>query len=540
MGAGHWSWRSSGGWATSVVHVDDVQRSFDEYRKEAEEAFSRYVHEHYADRVPEDGEVTFEWAEDAGLQDIIETAIGDEFPRWNDASAYMQEESEQRYDDLLGSVGEQFESTKISGVKALYPMPQADFDPSARVIACSKWAQAVVREWESNIYFAVGPSQLLEDLGEVTLGTDESRFIAKLWAACDPKSTAFYLASDKAPALIELTDEERAFVADHRGRPGYHPNGDALTAIVERLREQAAELDTPKANEEFFNAYGISPYGLATKTLEIEGMIAFVEEFGGTPDMVMASYERDREALHEVLLQALAINGEKPYRPNTAWTSKPVNLSPYRSVAMVQLDAEGARHFTLGDNPLAAIASAAPSSVAIMRESDFDAWVMDSLTAAGMSKAKVSNGDMFTLMAPATHAGPVATMDSAVLLFRGCLEWGHFAGRNAGVQSWMERGGAVPLEELPSWLSFKPAGTELRSIAQALPAAAAGQFFDGAGDLSATGAFVQSLGDSYNTVFVTTASDPKSPSAVYKAVVFDGQAVNAPSAPSNTREVTYG
>lgn len=540
MGAGHWSWRSSGGWATSVVHVDDVRRSFDEYRKEAEEAFSRYVHEHYADRVPDGGEVTFEWAEDAGLQDIIETAIGDEFPRWNDASLYMQEESEQRYDDLLEGVGDVFESRQGNGIKALYPMPEADFDPSARVIARSNWAQAVVRNWEGHVYFAVGPAQRLEDLGEVTLGTDESRFIAKLWAACDPKSTAFYLAADKAPAQIELTDEERAFVADTRGRAGYHPNGDALTSIVERLREQAAGLDTYDGNVKFFNAYGISPHDLATKTLEIEGMIAFVEDFGGTPDMVMASYERDREALHDVLLEAMAINGEKPYRPDTAWTSKPVNLSSYRSVAMLQLDAEGARHFTLGNNPLAAIASAGPSGVAIMRESDFDAWVMDSLTASGMSKVQEQNGGMFTLLAPASGAGPVATIDSAVMVFRGCMEWGHFSGRKADVQNWMERGGAVPLSDLPSWLSFKPAGPELRSIAAAMPASAAANFFDGAGDLAASGAFVQTLGDTYNAVFVTTAADPKSPSAVYKAVVLDGQVVSEPSAPSNTREVTYG
>ena len=538
MGVGHWSWRSSSGLATTVVHVDDVTRSFAEYREEAQAEFERQMRRDYPDRLPEDDEVTLDWAKDEGMESIIEATIGEEFPRWDDEQLYHEEEAAQRYEDLLDSVGEVFAASKLAGVTAHYPMLTPEFDKSARVIARSEWAQVVVREWESNIYFAVGPSDAVEQLAPLRLNTSESKFIAKCWSACDPKSTAFYLAADKSPAPIKLTAAESSMeLLSHYGRE-YHPNGDLLTSVVDRLRSQAAELDNYNDNVAFFNTYGITPHELAEKTLEIEGMIALVEDYGGTPDMIAQAYERDRKALSDVLMTAMAINDEKPYRPDTAWTSKRADMSPYRQVAVVQLDGASASAFIVNQSPLNAISSAAPGSVSFMSEAEFERSIADAVARVAPHKVLEMNGGMFAIHSPVN--GGLRNHDHGVLVFRGRMEWGHFDGYEKKVQEWLQNGGTTPLEQLPTWMTLATSGSEIRSILESLPSGSSvASCFDEQGDLLVTGALVESRNGEHSTVFVTTGSRPEMLSASYEPLVLNGVAIK-PATPSNDREATYG
>lgn len=536
MGVGNWSWRSSSGLPTTVVHVDDMLRSFADYRKEAGEQFESYVREHYADRIPEDEDPTLEWAERENLQDIIKAAIGDEFPLWNDEHAYGETEAGQRFDDLLDRVGEVFGESKLPGLTTHYPMLTPEFDKAAHVLARSELAQVVVRQWEGMIYFGVGPSDAIENLGELNLGTLESKFIAKVWAACDPKSTAFFLAADKKPAPIELTQQERAMSVLAR-QDGYHPNGDLLTSVVERLRAQAAELDNYNANLQFFNDFGITPHDLANLNFEIEGLIAFVEEYGGTPDMVAQGYESDRQALRSALLTAMAIEGEKPYSPDTAWTSKRVDLSPFRQVAVVQLDGPSANACIFYQDPLKAIGSAAPGSVSFMSEAEFEQSVMDSVERAAPHKVLELNDGMFSIHSP---AGAQRPNEASVLVFRGRLEWGHFDGYNKQVEQWLQQGGTSPLEQLPGWMTLATSGPEIRSILESLPAGSKiAECYDKSGDLQVTGALVETRNGAYSTVFVTTESKPHMLSASYEPLVLNGVAIK-PASPSMDREATYG
>lgn len=536
MGVGNWSWRSSSGLPTTVVHVDGVLRYFDDYREEAEKKFVEYVREHYADRLPEDEEPTLEWAKSEGLGAIIEAAIGDEFPDWDDQDGYSQQEAKQRFDDLLDRVVEVFGESKLPGLTQHYPMLTPEFDKAAHVLARSEWAQVVVRQWEGMIYFGVGPSDAIEDLGDLNLGTVESKFIEKVWAACDPKSTAFYLAADKKPAPIELTQQEQAMSVLVR-QYGYRPNGDLLTSVVERLRAQAAELDNYNANLQFFNDFGITPHDLATLNVEIEGLIAFVEEYGGTPDMVAQGYERDRQALRSALLTAMAIEGEKPYSPDTAWTSKRVDLSPFRQVAVVHLDRINASACIVNQDPLKAIGSAAPGSVSFMSEAEFEQSVMDSVERIAPHKVLELNDGMFSIHSP---MGGLRPHDHGVLVFRGRLEWGHFDGYNKQVEKWLQQGGTSPLEQLPGWMKLATSGPEIRSILDSLPAGSKiAECYDKSGDLQVTGALVETRNGAYSTVFVTTESKPHMLSASYEPLVLNGVAIK-PASPTTDHEATYG
>lgn len=535
MGVGHWSWISRNGLTTTVVHVDDILRSYEDYRKEAEAEFGYYARANYADRLPSDGQATFQWAQEEGLEGVINTVIGDEFPYWNDDQGYRENEYAQRSEHLFGSIGDFVAESKLAGVTQHNLMRTPQFDRAAHVMACSEWAQLVVREWESFIYLAVGPSDMLNAAPELLIGTPESKFLAKCWAACDPKSTAFYLAAGKMPAPIELTAAEAATVAEWAQRRSvYHPNGDVLTAVVERARERAAECDDFSKNEQFFNEFGITPHELATRSSEIECMIALIEEYGGTPEMIVDAYERERGVLTGALMKSLALSGEKPYCADTAWTSKRVDISPYRKVAVVQLDNAGLMSMK-AKLPLEAIRNAAPGSVSFMSESDFDANMEDVIVGPSMKKQFEMNDGMFTLVSPSAGG----SSEGGILIFRGCLEWGHFTEYEKKVQHWLQEGGTADLEQLPSWMTLTTSGSEIRAVLDSLPiGASAAQFFDESGDLTVTGAVVEVLNGSYNTVYVTTEGRPERLFARYEPLVLNGLVVTV-AALSNDREVTY-
>lgn len=545
MGVGNWSWRSSSGRATTVVHVDGLLESFEDYRKRANASLAAYVEEHYADRVEPGDVVDIEWARDHGLLDVVEAAIGDEFPLWDQEEAYARENAENRYWNLAESVTSHLQTGALQGMEVWESgsqMARAAFDGGARVIACTPLTQVVMREWESSIYLGVGPSDALENTEDFPQDKDVEKFIAKCCAACDPRSTAFYLAADKRPAPVELTRHEIMRVAESRRYPHLHgAMTDVLAAVVGRITAQAEVLEeggNASYNDQlaFFNDFGIAPDDLLLKKDLVQDMIAFLEDHKATPGMANAAYETEFEQLSERLMTALAINGEEPYRPTTAWTSKRVDMSPYRMVSVMHLEDQAARMAVYGqDNLLAVMSGVKPGCVSVMREADFVKHVAHAVTAQCPVERVHLNGGMATLMT-ASAADPDL---GSILVWRGRPEWGHFAQIERNDALWIEKGGVAQLTDLPSWMKQTVDGHGIRSELDALklPEGQAASFYDSRGDLTVTGVLSESVPG--GNVFVTSSDLPLAPEAQYRAVVYQGAVVQAP-APAQKSEVTYG
>jgi hypothetical protein len=239
--------------------------------------------------------------------------------------------------------------------------------------------------------------------------------------------------------------------------------------------------------------------------------------------MVVQGYEQELYALESALLNAMACNGENPYRPDTAWTSKKVDLSPYRHVLAIQLDAAQVERVERGGFQVSEFLSGPRMS--LMPEAIFDRTVTGSIQKA-FPKAVGPSDDVTQLY---VSSGNSAQSMGGVLVWRGHLEW---LGERVQDKSdaWLRQGGIAPLSELPLWMHLAADPEEIRATLDQVRAPVGSPE-------DVTGVLAETRDGEYGTVFITYSSRPYDLGASYEAVLLNG---TAQTSPELRQELSHG
>lgn len=527
MGAGNWSWRSQSGLSTFVVHIDAVRQDFDDYREDAEKEFVGYLKKTHPNLVQEGDEPSLAWAEENGLKSIIEDAIGDSFPYWDNQEGFYLEESRNRYDDLLNALVDASQRGDL---------PSTSVDADARVVASKKYAQLLLREWETYLYLAVGPTDELEEyLPAQAFDTKAELFVARCLAACEPANTSFLHVAGK-PAAIELDDRERLMVRDGLRAAPAERLIDRIQAIANELDDQ--EEQDAAAEAKFLEDFGITTSELAVRRDDVEAILEFVNHVGELPCTVMEQYGTEYEQMRDELLSQLAAMEEQPMRPDTAWTSKRVDMRPYRDAAVIQLDGSAIATMIYGQHATTAVESAVPGAISIMSEEQLDAFVLKKVLEQYPHEAAKSLEGYFTLY---TRGSSPSQQQEGALVYRGHLSWGNVAKAEQRTDEWVKTGGTATRLQLPVWYDYVPAN-QVREVLVSLPAPSSvvKSFFDANGDLKVTGMLVERRGDEMGQVYVTDSAAPDKDHANFRPVLVNGAWVEPTPVLENERGVSYG
>lgn len=510
MGAGNWSWRSSTGLSTFVVHVDSAPSGFDEYREQAEKGFVSHLEAQHANLIPKDAEPTLDWAQDNGLTSIIEDAIGGEYPYWDNETGFYANASEERFDEVICALSRNGEMTRQSDLR------RTAVDEGAVVLDSGKYVQLLMREWETYIYLAVGPTdQVEEELPREPFDAKAELFVAKCLAACVPSKTTFHQVAGK-PAAIALTDHEHLLVKDGRVVA-------AAERVISRITAAAHVLnDNPDAAREakFLLDFGITVSDLYVRDDDVANVLDFVERLRELPSTVIAQYDTEYAQMRDTMMGRLASLEYKPAMPDTAWTSKVVDMRAYRHAAAIQLDGPGVASFLWNEgSPMDVMGRVAPGCISVMSEAAFDDVVLGKITEHYPHKARVTSNGYFTLYT----TGATPSQQEGVLVFRGHRDWGHLQTAEARTEGWIKAGGTATREQLPVWFDYVPA-SGVREVLASLPAPSSvvKSFFDANGDLKVTGMLVERRGDEMGQVFVTESLAPNTDRAQFRPVLVNG------------------
>lgn len=539
MGAGNWSARSRD-FETSVIHVDDLRESFADYRAHAEEAFKQWlVKNHPSTTVLQllgvrpgaaeefTGSV-IAWAKENGLQDYLEEALSDDYPVWDNENAFAQDQSEDRFNELTYAIRLASKQALPTAEADADQLKQAIFDADrgAMVLALGQYAQVVIRHWESYLYLGVAPKNEVDNEGHfITKGRDPTltELLGRCWAICDPDNNAFarYRAPGRDAALVELRPSEIGL------RHGDRVDARLLQGVVDRIVERAQQLDAANDQpgmKQFKADFGIEvPHLLSSKkNVELDVHIEFVSQFNATPAMVVEGYERELNILNRAILDCMASLSEKPLRPDTAWTSKVVDLSGYRHVVAVQVGAEQIDALQAQKTIDVAMSSAAACQISLMPENVFDRTVTGAIQQRYPYQELIEPGGL------ELHLRSAGDRDGGVVVWRGHRDW--LATDMGGQQSaWLREKGSARLGELPAWMSLATDSSEIRETLDALavPAAVGKGFFSAEGDLEVTGVLVEVRDGDYGSAHVTYSSRPFGVDATFETVLLNGE-WNAP------------
>ena len=520
MGAGHWSARSKY-FDTSVIHVDQLLESFDDYQEMAGESFKHWLQETHPGKFPDvpgvaQGGELIAWAKANNLHSYLEEALDDEYQFWDDPEAYVQDASEMRLEELEASVCASIAKALPGAKVGRASLKGREFwgDKCATVLAQTRFAQVVLRHWEGMLFFAIAPKNEVENLGPFLTSENQSdicQFVGRCWAACDPQNKDFsrYIRSDRGAAPVDLRPTEVGL--SHDGRI----TSRLLDAVVARAVERATVLEAEDSEvdcQDFTEDFGIEPCELTH--VHLTGYLDFhlecIEELSATPVMVFQGYQQELYALESALLNAMACNDEEPYRPDGAWTSKKVDLSPYRHVLAIQLDAAQVERVERGGFQVSEFLSGPRMS--LMPEAVFDRTVTGSIQKA-FPKAVGPSDDVNQLY---VSSGNSAQSMGGVLVWRGHLEW---LGERVQDKSdaWLRQGGIAPLSELPLWMTLSTDPDEIRATLDQVEAPVTSP-------QDVTGVLAETRDGDFGSVFVTYASRPYDLGASYEAVLLNGTA----------------
>ncbi|SFF33855.1 hypothetical protein [Paracidovorax wautersii] len=518
---------------TAVMHVDQVVETFADYRARAEGEFVSYLKVKHGALIPDSSQVTLEWAKEQGLEWAVEEAIGDEYSFWDDEESFYIDRQASRHEDLVEIF---MMRSGNGGIEPVGERGKANGD-DALVLAKGSFAQLVMRNWEGQVIFAIGPLPKLDDELDLDKMVADNKaatvFVAKCLAACDPTSPSYLDAAQGKPAVIEVSDRVRDLA-----RRGWIV--DAARDVIDRAYATAhsvAKDDDAAAESVFESNFGIAAGDLLVVRDEVDTLIEFAENFDGElPDSVSKQYEREYLRLREFVLDRMAYAEEQPYVPDTAWTSKRVDLSAYRTAAAIQVDHASIAPFLAAQGQIRyPLMHAAPGSMSRMSEKDFDIHVMPRiLEKYPFERAKSENG-LWTLYT----SGPGSEHEAeGALVFRGHRSWGHLHALGALTARWLRDTPAVALSELPQWFHLSSDPVEVSEVlASTRPPETVMKPF---GDLSVTGVLFEKRGAEIAQLYVTHAAHPVLMTASFRPVIVDGQWNVSEADVSSTQEVDHG
>ena len=549
------------------VHVGSVPKSFEDYCEEASQALDWYVRNSLpglaavADAAST--KIDVEWAKDFPDSDV-DDYLSDNFPSWDDQQRYGEEVSGELYDALLFSVPFAFAGMK--GVETFDPKAQRltghkfDADPQATILARGRYAQVVLRSWADSYYLAIAPRNKLAGHDEF-IGAECNKstmdFVSKCWAACDPHNESFssYRAADARLANVVVDVGPRDFKGEVDSDILGRVTRGVLAAAAEPLialqalgadsadqlaiAKQAFEQEFGFSFELWQVQYSVKPFQEGSgsfvtpsaKTHPLEWHESFLENLNAPMDVVVQAYNAELAEMRGRLLDKLAsIDMDlEPYRPDGAWTSKKVDMSPYLTVEVMQVDLSRFASALAGKNLLkdelpAGLAlfdgNAPPAhAISVMNAAEFDRTVLGAV----QNKFKVSRklSDMHTVFFDADpKTGMLGNNAKAVLVWTGHKSWLI----NDGVRT-LAAGSSISLDELPLWMSLVTDMDDIRATLDSLsmPAALAKSLLDSSGDLDVTGLVVE-VGDGEDrTVYATTSSRPFAVVASYEPLLYNGQ-----------------
>ncbi len=568
MGAGNWGLRSAH-LDTETWHVDAVPVSFDDYResalqelRDAVKAANPGISDEALKHVSLDELQDFGW-EIEGLDEIKE-GIEEEFEFLDSREGYYQSIGDDRCTELVeglqGAVANVVgDKRDYSALRKAMKYEKCDADKNAFVMGVGKLTQVVLRSWENYYYIGIGPTNELDQLDYLFKSENADAYVETLLTRCmaalDPENPK--LAAHRTPlAPIELRPHESV-------TPG-EKNLELLEAVVrravvlaERLESELEDMDgwvvdpadasaaaaARAALEErisqFEAGFGVAPAEFSVLSDSIDEYLAFVEQIGMTPGMAEVAYGEELSRMTDAVLNFMAVNEEDVYRPDSAWTSRKTDLSPYRYAAAVQLDAQAAALIKSGqDSALIQVLTQDPSRVSLMKESDFDACLAGAVQAACPIVTKLKT-EMFTLHEEA----PATANQSAVLVWRGHLDWGHFDLKKfeAASQKLVNDGAGISLDDLPQWMTHLTLEEHLRGTLGAvdIPPEVAKSFYAADGSLEVTGVLAEAGVGQMRALYVTTSARPFEPTAHYEPVVLNGLVREVP-APTPEMEVSHG
>lgn len=524
MGAGNWSWRAASGLPTKVLLVDAVDVSFETYIEAANREFVKSFNAAYAPaKLPEDLNA-LEWAQESSRLDLFDEYVSDEYPYWDNKDSYYREVSSDRYVVVKNTAQA---AAKIAGGNECEE--RFEDDVAAIVIARGKLTQVVMREWQDSIYLGVGPCHELDNFVEIPVDADLERFVSKAWLRAAPSNVSITGLAAGSPIPIALEPLEKVFIDNDE------PDVAALMGLAARVAEIAAATSEADA-EQFAVDYGVSPsYFLEHAVGKLHDIIEFTAVFDVLPTEALAEYQREHKAHFDSLLNGLAFADEKPAMPDTAWTSKAIDMRPFRTVAVAVLNQEQVQKFVPAADALDLLAEVKPHLLQVMTEAQYGAHLK-------------SHYDQMTTVVDAPFSGGgflVKAMDaesgSGVLIFQGHAAWGHLDAALNGQQAWLSSGEGVERSSLPDWVQLTSDPAEVRDLVSSLaaPANVIDRLMDDAGKVLVTGVAVQMLDDVVRTVYVTRSATPDSPAASYEPILIDGQ-FNERADVEPSPEVTHG
>lgn len=560
MGVGHWSYGSRD-FETEVIHVDQLKESFADYQKEGIDACVAWLNAHRPDIfLPNLSSLTPQEIERAGNIEFLQPPddpsvksweeLVDEYPFLNDESGFYQEKSGERIADFESELrslelppGLKTVSLADSHVTSKYA--ERGEDRNRSVLAKGRHAQVVLRYWEDMIFIGIGPTPAVENDSQTcseNVDGELDTFLARCWAACDPSNSRFvdYVRPLGGPAPVELRPSEIAVSLGGAVAP------DLLACVVDRAAK-AAELivsiedqnaeEYKKSESSFKKSFGISPKQLLAYEQgdELGIYVEFTGAHDSTPMMLQSEYENEFATLKHAVLDRIAALGEEPMRPDSAWTSKAVDLSAYQHTLVVQLDADEVAIALL--NPgripmMAADADPKPFRSSFMATNVYDRTVVGAVQQAYPVKIDLNPSTALYLRSEADKSG-------GAMVWTGHASW--LAVDPQGTQrAWLARSESCQLGELPGWMSLVTGADEIRETLSSLaaPAEIARNFYTEEGNLDVTGLLLETRDGEYGAAFVCYGARPFANDAGYEPVLLGGQ-WNVPSAENNA-ELGHG
>lgn len=538
MGVGNWRW-SSRVFSTDSLSVNDLVESWEELRERAFKALIDYLKGNHPEiELPEDA--TLQWAEDELPSELLSEALDDEFPYWDSQESWGTEQSQERWRHFLHEL---VPRAVLSANKDVRTDPaevrhyQCPHDTDATTVAVGRLVQVVMRHWETDFVFGIGPTAALDN-EEPTFENEQYRplfeLIGRVWAACsdDPAFDRY-----RQPLVpVEVSAAERAEAAKYE-----RINDSLLSRVLGRVVSEATLIGVRSdeaAAERFEKAYGISAETLVRESDVLDELCAFVRDFGGTPAMVGQAYDREFAVMFDAVVGALASEGETVCRPDTAWTSTRVDLSPYRQAVVMQLHRDGVK-LALGDkyDDVLQMARETPAyKTSVMSESVYERSVAGAVKARYPHEVALFKSDgMWTL-----HLRDANDREEGVLVFRGHESWGHLPGLKREQDEYFKSGTGRLLSVLPSWFHLATDVGEIKDILSSLsaPQSLRGDLYGDEGEPQVTGLLVEVRDGEYGSVFASTSARPYESLALYECVLLNGR-WNEP-APEATMEPGHG
>ena len=512
MGVGNWSWSPSSGMPEFTVHVDDLPETFEEYRGRAEAAWIEHARTHFASLIEDDVVPDFAWAQENLSQSEIESAIEEEFPHWDDQEGYSVNASGDRLDDLIESLGESLQEESLQITDRVTYLKHVD---DAISIARGKLVDVVVKPWETQLYIGVGPSAKLEEQGKFDFSPAVERFVAMHMSACAPTKSSFYELSAShdyeftmSPRVISLLREGRKMAAA----------SELLDATVDLARtlEVSGSSDDCDA---FQRRFGLEPSHVTMQSTsdQIDILFDYAEAIGDLPTSVAKAYQVEFAKARDAVKKCLALSGEQVYQRDTGWTSKRVDLSDFRDVALVSLN-EG----QLGQIRWVASLGEAMSQMQLYLGVEQVAFVKQSALAGLEDRLRDSfnpvtveaKDGLLALYSAGSGLGGMAVLDASYLSSLRYRSPAKIAHDGAGFFR----------DDLPAWLEPVTDPKGLRDVVQAvasLPGLESHLVMSG-GDLAVSGMLVLKDGGGVQSLYATNDPVPGARST-YRPLVIHGQ-----------------